>query len=89
MARSILPKLGAGLAALQINPAHQPPESLAAWRDAMAWAPYLGPGQVRPPFPSCCDRTGYDQLVWCLLIEHGLCHDSECSACGAGGNLLS
>lgn len=47
MSRSILPKLGAGLATLQINPAHQPPESLAPWHDAMAWAPYLGPGQVR------------------------------------------
>ncbi len=47
MSRSILPKLGAGLATLQINPAHQPPESLAPWHDAMAWAPSLGPGQVR------------------------------------------
>lgn len=46
MSRSILPKLGAGLAALQVNPAHQPPESLAPWHDAMAWAPYLAAGQV-------------------------------------------
>lgn len=47
MSRSILPKLGAGLATLQINPAFQPPESLAPWNDAMAWAPYLAAGQVR------------------------------------------
>lgn len=46
MTRSILPKLGAGLAALQINPAHQPPESLTPWHHAMAWAPSLGAGQV-------------------------------------------
>ena len=66
MSRSILPKLGAGLAALQVNPAHQPPESLGPWHDAMAWAPYLAAGQVRCfLLPACCLLFA---AVGCLLV---------------------
>lgn len=82
MTRSILPKLGAGLAALQVNPAHQPPESLAPWHDAMAWAPYLAPGQVRPNAQGC-HTQGSDKLHCIFGAQPWECpawHDAEAAA---------
>ena len=56
--------------ALQVNPAHQPPESLAPWHDAMAWAPYLAAGQARcSKLAACCAELA----ACCLLLVGAHC----------------
>jgi hypothetical protein len=68
--RSILPKLAAGLAGLIIDPSNQPPHSLSPWHDAMAWQPYLAPGQVPPPLSlSLSSLFSETRLVLELILE--------------------